>query len=117
MLATGQPSHAYDSDHIAGHIIVRRAEENETLKLLNGKDLPLNTDDLVIADDEGAVGLAGVMGGAKDSILPDTNKVILEIADFESYGIRRTAAALRQPHRGVRPLRKGHRPRALRPGA
>lgn len=91
MLATGQPSHAYDSDHIAGHIIVRRAEENETLKLLNGKDLPLNTDDLVIADDEGAVGLAGVMGGAKDSILPDTNKVILEIADFESYGIRRTA--------------------------
>lgn len=91
MLATGQPSHAYDSDHIAGHIIVRRAEENETLKLLNGKELPLNTDDLVIADDEGAVGLAGVMGGAKDSILSDTNKVILEIADFESYGIRRTA--------------------------
>ena len=91
MLATGQPSHAYDSDHIAGHIIVRRAEEDETLKLLNGKELPLNTDDLIIADDEGAVGLAGVMGGAKDSILPDTNKVILEIADFESYGIRRTA--------------------------
>ncbi len=91
MLATGQPSHAYDSDHIAGHIIVRRAEENETLKLLNGKDLPLSTDDLVIADDAGVVGLAGVMGGAKDSILPTTNKVILEVANFQAAGIRRTA--------------------------
>ena len=91
MLATGQPSHAYDSDHIAGHLIVRRAEENETLKLLNGKELPLSTDDLTIADDECVVGLAGVMGGAKDSILPTTNKVILEIANFDAKGIRRTA--------------------------
>ncbi len=91
MLATGQPSHAYDSDHIAGHIIVRRAAENETLTLLNGKELPLDTDDLVIADDAGVVGLAGVMGGAKDSILPDTNRVILELANFQAAGIRRTA--------------------------
>ena len=91
MLATGQPSHAYDSDHIAGHIIVRRAGEGEKLQLLNGKDLPLSTDDLVIADDAGVVGLAGVMGGAKDSILPTTNKVILEIANFQAAGIRRTA--------------------------
>ena len=58
---------------------------------LNGKDLPLSTDDLVIADDAGVVGLAGVMGGAKDSILPATNKVILEIANFQAAGIRRTA--------------------------
>ena len=91
MLATGQPSHAYDSDHIAGHIIVRRAKPGETLTLLNGKGLPLSTDDLTIADDAGIVGLAGVMGGAKDSILPTTNKVILEIANFQAAGIRRTA--------------------------
>ena len=91
MLATGQPSHAYDSDHIAGHIIVRRAKTGETLTLLNGKELPLSTDDLTIADDAGIVGLAGVMGGAKDSILPTTNKVILEIANFQAAGIRRTA--------------------------
>ena len=91
MLATGQPSHAYDSDHIAGHLIVRRAGENETLTLLNGKELPLSTDDLTIADDECVVGLAGVMGGAKDSILPTTNKVILEVANFDAKGIRRTA--------------------------
>ena len=91
MLATGQPTHAFDSDHIAGHIIVRRAGEGEKLLLLNGKELALTADDLVIADDAGVVGLAGVMGGAKDSILPETDKVILEVANFDAKGIRRTA--------------------------
>ena len=91
MLATGQPTHAIDSDHIAGHVIVRRAGEGEKLLLLNGKELALSSDDLVIADDAGVVGLAGVMGGAKDSILPDTSKVILEVANFDAKGIRRTA--------------------------
>ena len=91
MLATGQPTHAFDSDHIAGHIIVRRAGEGEKLLLLNGKELTLTADDLVIADDAGVVGLAGVMGGAKDSILPETDKVILEVANFDAKGIRRTA--------------------------
>ena len=91
MLATGQPTHAFDSDHIAGHIIVRRAGEGEKLLLLNGKELALSSDDLVIADDAGVVGLAGVMGGAKDSILPETDKVILEVANFDAKGIRRTA--------------------------
>ena len=91
MLATGQPTHAFDSDHIAGHIIVRRAEEGEKLLLLNGKELSLTADDLTIADDAGVVGLAGIMGGAKDSILPETDKVILEVANFQAAGIRRTA--------------------------
>ena len=91
MLATGQPTHAFDSDHIAGHVIVRRAGEGEKLLLLNGKELTLTADDLTIADDAGVVGLAGVMGGAKDSILPETDKVILEVANFQAAGIRRTA--------------------------
>ena len=91
MLATGQPTHAFDSDHIAGHVIVRRAGEGEKLLLLNSKELALSGDDLVIADDAGVVGLAGVMGGAKDSILPETGKVILEVANFQAAGIRRTA--------------------------
>ena len=91
MLATGQPTHAFDSDHIAGHVIVRRAGEGEKLLLLNGKELSLTADDLPIADDAGVVGLAGVMGGAKDSILPETSKVILEVANFQAAGIRRTA--------------------------
>jgi phenylalanyl-tRNA synthetase beta chain len=92
MLAVGQPTHAFDSDNIKGHINVRRAFGEEKLLLLNGRELTLSKDDLVIADDEGSVGLAGVMGGAKDSVLPTTDKVILEIANFEPIGIRRTAA-------------------------
>lgn len=89
MMATGQPSHAYDAEHIHGFLAVRRPKEGETLTLLNGDVLPLVEDDLVIADSEGPVGLAGVMGGKKDSILPETKNVLLEIANFEPYGIRR----------------------------
>ena len=61
------------------------------LSLLNGRELTLCEDDLVITDSQGPVALAGVMGGSKDSILPDTKRVILEVANFESTGIRRTA--------------------------
>lgn len=91
MLATGQPTHVFDSNHIIDHIEVRRAEDGEKLRLLNDKDLALCSDDLVIADAEGAVALAGVMGGAKDSVLPETESVILEVANFDSKGVRRTA--------------------------
>lgn len=90
MLAVGNPTHAFDADHIKDHIVVRNAAEGEKLILLNDEELTLSGDDLVIADAEGPVGLAGVMGGAKDSILPDTQRVILEIANFEATGIRRT---------------------------
>ena len=91
MLATGNPTHAFDADNITDHIVVRHAGEGEKLLLLNDKELELNADDLVITDSEGAVALAGVMGGAKDSILPKTERVILEVANFEATGIRRTA--------------------------
>ncbi len=91
MLATGQPTHVFDSNHIINHIEVRRAEQDEKLLLLNDKELSLSSDDLVIADAEGAVALAGVMGGAKDSVLSETTSVILEVANFESKGVRRTA--------------------------
>ena len=92
MLATGQPTHAFDADRIKGSITVRRALDAEKLLLLNGKELSLSPEDLVIADDEGAVALAGVMGGEKDSILPETSRVILEIANFEAISTRRTAS-------------------------
>lgn len=91
MMAVGQPTHAFDADNISDGIIVRKAKEGEKLLLLNSKELSLSTDDLVIADSEGAVALAGVMGGAKDSILDTTSNVILEVANFESTGVRRTA--------------------------
>ena len=90
MLATGNPTHAFDADNITGHIVVRHANEDEKLVLLTDEELTLCPDDLVITDSEGAVALAGVMGGAKDSILPKTKRVILEVANFESTGIRRT---------------------------
>ena len=91
MLATGNPTHAFDADNITDHIVVRHAVEGEKLIRLNDHELTLCADDLVITDSEGPVALAGVMGGAKDSILPKTRRVILEVANFESTGIRRTA--------------------------
>ena len=91
MLAVGQPTHVFDSNQIIDHIEIRRATEGEKLCLLNEKEITLSTDDLVIADAEGAVALAGVMGGAKDSILPETNSVILEVANFDSRTVRRSA--------------------------
>ena len=91
MLALGQPTHAFDADNISDKITVRRAKAGEELQLLNDKKLTLSEDDLVIADSEGAVALAGVMGGVKDSIHTTTERVILEVASFESTGVRRTA--------------------------
>ncbi len=91
MMAVGQPTHAFDSDMICDYINVRPAKNGEKIKLLNNKELTLTSDDLVIADAKEAVALAGVMGGEKDSILPSTTNVILEVANFEATGIRRTA--------------------------
>ena len=91
MLALGQPTHVFDADNISDGITVRRAEKNEELLLLNGKSIELSEDDLVISDSESAVALAGVMGGAQDSVLYTTKRVILEVANFESTGVRRTA--------------------------
>ncbi|MDR1515614.1 MAG: phenylalanine--tRNA ligase subunit beta [Synergistaceae bacterium] len=91
MLAVGQPAHAFDYGNIKGGITVRVAREGEKLLLLNGRELSLSSEDLVIADDDEAVALAGIMGGAKDSILDDTTDVILEIANFTPLGVRKTA--------------------------
>ncbi len=91
MMATGQPTHAFDADMISEFINVRCADEGEELALLNGKKLALHTDDLVISDAKEAVALAGVMGGEKDSILSTTKNVILEVANFKATGIRKTA--------------------------
>jgi len=91
MLATGQPTHAFDSDVVQGNIIIRCASDDEKLLLLSGKELSLKSEDLVIADEVEAIALAGVMGGEKDSILPETSKVILEIANFNALSVRRTS--------------------------
>ena len=94
MLATGQPSHAYDSDHIAGHIIVRRAEEGEELTTLDGNVRKLTANHLVIADEHRAVGLAGIMGGLNSEIVADTTDVVFESACFDGTCIRKGALSL-----------------------
>lgn len=93
MLATGQPTHAFDRDHVEEGIHVRLAREGEILELLDGQELSLSPADLLICDGKDkAIGLAGVMGGARDSILPETRGMVLEVANFEAIGIRKTAS-------------------------
>ncbi len=91
MMAVGNPSHAYDRDHIEGSIRVRSARQGEDLTILDGTELKLNENDIVIADDKKALGLAGCMGGAKDSISDSTKEVVLEIANFNPHVIRKTS--------------------------
>ena len=91
MLATGQPSHAFDRTHVEGEkIIVRNAKKGEKLLLLDDNDLELTEDDLVIADTKSSLCLAGIKGGKKDSILDDTTGVLLEIANFSASTVRKT---------------------------
>ena len=91
MLAVGQPGHAFDSSHVEGNkIVVRNAKKGEKLLLLDGNDIKLTTDDLVICDTKEPMGLAGIRGGKKDSILPDTTKVVFEMANFAAGTIRQT---------------------------
>jgi phenylalanyl-tRNA synthetase beta chain len=82
MLELGQPMHAYDLRRLAGHIDVRHAREGELLQLLDGQEVALQADVLVIADAEAPVGIAGVMGGLKSGIAADTTDVLLEVAYF-----------------------------------
>jgi len=83
MLELGQPLHAYDMSRLHGGLSARRATAGERLQLLDGREVQLDTDILVIADDEGAVGLAGVMGGAGSSISAETTDIVLEAAWFK----------------------------------
>jgi phenylalanyl-tRNA synthetase beta chain len=90
-LAMGQPTHAFDLDKIEGGIVVRRARKGERLKTLDGVDRVLDADDLVVADDKKALGLAGVMGGWDTMITPETKNVLVEAAWFDPVAVRRTA--------------------------
>ena len=91
LLGIGQPMHAFDSTHVEGEkIIVRNAKPGEKLVLLDDKELDLNDHTLMICDEKEPMGLAGIKGGKKDSILDTTTSVLLEVADFTAPGIRRT---------------------------
>lgn len=92
MLLTAQPTHAYDYDKLRGRTLgARLARDGEKVSLLNGKDYELTNDDIVIADGEGVIGLAGIMGGADTEVSNGTKNIILECANFDMYALRRTA--------------------------
>ena len=91
MLELGQPLHAYDAALLRGVIGVRRARDGEKLETLDGTTRSLHSDDLVIVDDSGVIGLAGVMGGASTEINAATAAILLEAAHFDPASIARAA--------------------------
>ena len=95
MLEYGQPMHAFDYRYVSsGKIVVREAEDGETLTTLDGVVRNLKAGMLVIADDERAIGLAGIIGGENSEIMDDTTTVVFESANFNGTSIRQTALAL-----------------------
>ena len=91
MLETGQPLHYYDADRLGEKLIVRMAEDGEELTTLDHQKRILSSQDIVIATDKEAVGLAGVMGGLTTEIEEDTKNIIIESAIFHASTIRKTA--------------------------
>ena len=92
LLEYGQPMHAFDIRDIAGSkITVRRANDGESIKTLDEQDRTLINDDLVIADNERAIAIAGVMGGFNSEIKDDTTTVVFESAMFDAASVRLTA--------------------------
>lgn len=91
MLELGQPMHAFDLDVLRGGIVVRGAAAGETLRLLDGQQVELDADTLLITDDGGPVAIAGVMGGERSGIQPGTRNVFLECAYFAPLAVAGTA--------------------------
>jgi phenylalanyl-tRNA synthetase beta chain len=118
MLALGNPLHAFDFETLGGgKIVVRRARKNETLRTLDGVDRRLEPDDLLIADADRAIALAGIMGGEETEIGEGTTKVLLEAANFEPFTIFKTSERLRLRTEGSNRWEKGVDPYLAAPSA
>jgi phenylalanyl-tRNA synthetase beta chain len=118
MLALGNPLHAFDLATLhGGRIVVRRALPGETIRTLDGVERRLEPDDLMIADAERSVALAGIMGGEETEIGEDTTDVLLEAANFEPTGIFRTSERLRLRTEGSNRWEKGVDPYLAEPAA
>lgn len=92
MLLTAQPTHAYDYDKVRGHeLTARMAKDGEKAELLNGKTYELTENDIVIADSEGAIGLAGIMGGGNSEVSSETKNIVLEVGNFDMYNLRKSS--------------------------
>jgi phenylalanyl-tRNA synthetase beta chain len=107
MLELGQPMHAFDRDAVSGPITVRLARDGEKLTTLDGTVRSLSTDDLLITDDSGPIGLAAVMGGASTEIGNGTTSVLLEAAHWEPTGVARTARRHRLPSEAAKRFERG----------
>ncbi len=107
MLELGQPMHAFDRDAVTGPITVRLAREGEKLTTLDGVTRKLATDDLLITDETGPIGLAAVMGGASTEIGDGTTNVLLEAAHWEPTGVARTARRHRLPSEAAKRFERG----------
>ncbi len=94
LLQEGQPLHAFDLDKIKGKIIVRAAKEGEKIKTLDGEERELKEGDLLIADEEKPIALAGIIGGDNTKVDENTKNILLEAAVFDNIQIRKTAKRL-----------------------
>lgn len=94
LLEQGQPLHAFDVDKVQGNLCVRLAQPNESLGLLTGTTQALTTQTMVVADDQQALSIAGVMGGESSSITEQTKRIFIECAHFDRASIRNTSQAL-----------------------
>jgi len=92
MFALGQPMHAFDADKVQGGITVRLAKEGERMTTLDGRELNLDQNVLLIADDAGPLALAGIKGGNRAEVDENTKNIILESASFDPVLIRKTSA-------------------------
>ncbi len=118
MLELGQPMHPYDLDRLAGRgVIVRRAAEGERLVTLDDVERTLSAEDLVIADDDGAVGIAGVMGSAGTEVSASTREVLLESAFFTPRFVMRTSRRLLLQTEASTRFSRGADPEAPGPAA
>ena len=117
MLELGQPTHAFDADKIRGGIHVRLAHDGEKFLALDGKTYPLTRRDLVIADQEGIVGIGGVMGGEESGVTETTRNVLLESAYFLPASIRRTARTLNLPSDASYRFERGVDPQMILPAS
>lgn len=91
MLETGQPSHAYDATKLSGPLTVRFAKQGEKITTLDELERSLSAEDLVVADTSGAIGIAGIMGGASTQIEVTTTEIILEAAHWDKSLVRKSA--------------------------
>src|SRR5881398_2406961 len=117
MLELGQPTHAFDADKLRGDINVRLAQDGEKFLALDGKTYSLKPDNCVVADQERAVGIGGVMGGEETGVPDSTRHVLLEAAYFLPASIRRTARELNLPSDASYRFERGIDPEMILPAS